>query len=639
MNNRYGEQVFQHSSEAMLVIAPYRNAIVSTNIAVTHLLGYSQQALQSLTPVQLFSQAQAILTVFTQEVLHKGQAWSHDIQAVTACGEQIKVDMTASYFCEGEQPDSEVLISIILRDHQEIAHHYELTEANQVHRSGLAKWKTINHVFQEIERQNQLILGAAGEGIYGVNVDGETTFANPAAERMLGWRAEELAGRNIHNLIHHSHEDGSRYTVKACPIYAAFHDGEIHHVDNEVFWRKDGSAFPVEYTSTPITDNGRLVGAVVVFRDVSDRRQAEMQLRQALNQVETLKARLEMENAYLQEEIREEYSYKEIVGKSAAINTIIRQIELVAKTDANVLISGESGTGKELIARAIHDGSTRRDRPLIRVNCASIPRDLFESEFFGHVKGAFTGAIKDRAGRFELADGGTLFLDEVGEIPPELQSKLLRVLQEQQFERVGDNQTRHVDVRIIAATNRDLKQAVMDNDFREDLYFRLNVFPIVSPALRERLEDVPLLASHFLSRACQQFNKPGLSITVADMQRLQSYAWPGNIRELINVVERGVILSNQTKINIDLPEIALDLQNIITKDLTSDTCASNVLTDGERYKRDRENIINALKQSQGKVFGKGGAAELLAVKPTTLASRIKRLRIRKSDYYPPMSAP
>jgi len=265
------------------------------------------------------------------------------------------------------------------------------------------------------------------------------------------------------------------------------------------------------------------------------------------------------------------------------------------------------------------------------VNCASIPRDLFESEFFGHVKGAFTGALKDRAGRFELADGGTLFLDEVGEIPPELQSKLLRVLQEQQFERVGDVHTRHVDVRIIAATNRDLKKEVEKNHFREDLYFRLNVFPIVSPALRERAEDVPLLASHFLARACQKFNKPGLSITRSDMQRLQTYPWPGNIRELINVVERGVILSQQQRISIDLPEVKpAPTHSILPGGLAQK--ADTLLTDAERYMRDRNNIIRALRETRGKIFGKDGAAELLRVKPTTLASRIKRLRINRMDY-------
>ena len=631
----YGELIFKHNSEAMLVLAPYQNQIIAANPASCNLLGYTQSALLLLTPEQLLGKDMPRLIVFTQEILDKGTAWSREITALNSSGKQIKLELSASFFiCDNmvdastnkEQP----LISLLLRDSEKTAHHYEMSEANSVHRAGLKSWKTIKNVFQEIERENQLILGAAGEGIYGVNAEGETTFVNPAAERMLGWNADELSGKNIHNTVHHSHEDGSHYAGKLCPIFAAFRDGEIHHVDNEVFWRKDGTSFPVEYTSTPITENGMVVGAVVVFRDVSERRLAESNLRNALSQVEALKARLEMENAYLQEEIREEHYYKEIVGKSSAINNIINQIELVAETDANVLISGESGTGKELIARAIHDSSLRRNRPLIRVNCASIPRDLFESEFFGHVKGAFTGAVKDRAGRFELADGGTLFLDEVGEIPPELQGKLLRVLQEQQFERVGDSQTRNVDVRIIAATNRDLKQEVDNNNFREDLYFRLNVFPIISPPLRQRTEDVPLLASHFLSRACQQFKKPDLSITISDMQQLQNYPWPGNIRELVNVIERGVISSNQERIRIDLPDIKLNNISAITATLKTQ---AELLTDVDRNNRDRSNIIQALKVTKGKVFGKNGAAELLNIKPTTLASRIKRMKIDKIEYY------
>jgi len=631
----YGELIFKHNSEAMLVLAPYQNQIIAANPASCNLLGYTQSALLLLTPEQLLGKDMPRLIVFTQEILDKGTAWSREITALNSSGKQIKLELSASFFiCDNmvdastnkEQP----LISLLLRDSEKTAHHYEMSEANSVHRAGLKSWKTIKNVFQEIERENQLILGAAGEGIYGVNAEGETTFVNPAAERMLGWNADELSGKNIHNTVHHSHEDGSHYAGKLCPIFAAFRDGEIHHVDNEVFWRKDGTSFPVEYTSTPITENGMVVGAVVVFRDVSERRLAESNLRNALSQVEALKARLEMENAYLQEEIREEHYYKEIVGKSSAINNIINQIELVAETDANVLISGESGTGKELIARAIHDSSLRRNRPLIRVNCASIPRDLFESEFFGHVKGAFTGAVKDRAGRFELADGGTLFLDEVGEIPPELQGKLLRVLQEQQFERVGDSQTRNVDVRIIAATNRDLKQEVDNNNFREDLYFRLNVFPIISPPLRQRTEDVPLLASHFLSRACQQFKKPDLSITISDMQQLQNYPWPGNIRELVNVIERGVISSNQERIRIDLPDIKLNNISAITTTLKTQ---DELLTDVDRNNRDRSNIIQALKVTKGKVFGKNGAAELLNIKPTTLASRIKRMKIDKIEYY------
>ena len=259
----------------------------------------------------------------------------------------------------------------------------------------------------------------------------------------------------------------------------------MHQVDHEVFWRSDGTSFPVAYTSTPIRDRGRLLGAVIVFRDISQRREDEARLKSALAEVDSLRERLELENAYLKEEIRAERHHQGIIGHSPAIAATLRQVDLVAGTDATVLITGESGTGKELIARAIHEASRRSDRPMIRVNCAAIPHALFESEFFGHAKGSFTGALRDRVGRFELADGGTLFLDEVGEIPLELQGKLLRVLQERSFERIGEARTRAVDVRVVAATNRDLRAEVRAGRFREDLYFRLNVFPIEARPLRE----------------------------------------------------------------------------------------------------------------------------------------------------------
>jgi formate hydrogenlyase transcriptional activator len=469
------------------------------------------------------------------------------------------------------------------------------------------------------EAMNQLILCAAGEGIYGVNADGKTTFVNPAAERMLGWTAEELVGRDMHSIVHHTRPDGSHYPDHACPIYAAFRDGAVHQIDSEVFWRKDGTSFWVEYTSTPIHDRGAVVGAVIVFRDVTQRREADEKLRAAREEVDRLRERLELENAYLQQEIRIEGNHHGIVGRSAAIQKILRQVELVAPTDATVLISGESGTGKELIARAIHDASKRSRRPLIRINCATIPHELFESEFFGSVKGAIAGTMRDGVGRFELADGGTLFLDEVGETPIELQGKLLRVLEENHFERVGDERTRTVDVRVIAATSRDLKQEVRRGRFREDLYFRLEVFPIESAPLRERRDDIPLLAAHFVAGERRKL-KRDLRLTEGDVRRLMQYDWPGNVRELENVIERAALLARHARLRIDFPHVKHAAA-------TSQTSTGRLLTDDERRERDRANILAALESCGGKVFGRGGAAELLDVKPTTLASRIKALGI------------
>ena len=351
--------------------------------------------------------------------------------------------------------------------------------------------------------------------------------------------------------------------------------------------------------------------------------------------MESLKRRLELENQYLQEEIKAEVNHRNIVGNSPAVAKLVQQIAMVAPTSANVLISGESGTGKELIARAIHAGSSRSDRPLIRVNCAAIPRDLFESEFFGHVKGAFTGAVQDRPGRFELAHGGTLFLDEVGEIPLELQSKLLRVLQDQQFERVGDNRTREVDVRVIAATNRELKEMIDAGQFREDLYFRLNVFPIDSVPLRKRIEDVPLLARHFLHRACLKFNKPGVRIPPAQLEVLARYPWPGNIRELENVIERQVIVTQDQRLSFDdlllaEPPSRHTTFNIPAQDHSA--LPDHPLTEQALCHQQRCNALKALKAAKGKVSGAGGAAELLGMKPTTLTSRLQKWGVDPRQY-------
>jgi PAS domain S-box-containing protein len=492
----------------------------------------------------------------------------------------------------------------------------------------------IHQVFQQFEQQNQLILNAVGEGIYGVDAEGRTTFVNPAAERILGWKAEQLIGKNIHLNIHHSHTDGSDYCVQDCPIFAAFRDGTVRRVDDEVFWNRDGHPVPVEYTSTPIFDQGKRVGAVVIFRDVSERKNTEAklhstmeELRRALDEVEQLKHKLELENAYLQQEISEGFSSHHIIGNSPAVQQINYQIQLVAPTVATVLITGESGTGKELIARAIHRASQRNQRPLIRVNCAAIPAELFESEFFGHVRGAFSGAVSARMGRFEVADGGTLFLDEVGELPLSLQGKLLRVLQDGEFERVGESTTRKVDVRVITATNRDLKKLVDQGLFREDLYFRLNVFPLRSAPLRERLGDIPLLVSHFLKATCQRFHKPELKISLAHIQRLQDYQWPGNIRELENRIERQVILSQGDKLVLDdLP------QSEKTTRIESKTPHES-LTEQDCRQVQYQATCDALARCNGKVYGVDGAAQRLGVKPTTLSSRLKKLGINRQKFF------
>ena len=319
----------------------------------------------------------------------------------------------------------------------------------------------------------------------------------------------------------------------------------------------------------------------------------------------------------------------EIVGSSAALRQVLGEIELVAPSDATVLILGETGTGKELIARAVHQHSRRRDKPLVRVNCTSIPKELFESEFFGHAKGAFTGAIKDRAGRFELAAGGTLFLDEVGEIPLELQSKLLRVLQEKCYERVGEDRTRQADVRIIAATNRDLKKEVATGRFREDLYYRLNVFPLKIAPLRKRKEDIPVLATHFVELLIKELGCPNPKLTRAGIETLQSYDWPGNIRELRNVIERAVIFARGGTLEFDLLVDGSSVNLSCHEAQDGDSPAPEYLTESEMRRRERENLLAVLQKAGWRIKGIDGAAELLGVKATTLVARVRKMGFKR----------
>src|SRR5260221_587257 len=317
------------------------------------------------------------------------------------------------------------------------------------------------------------------------------------------------------------------------------------------------------------------------------------------------------------------------IGQSRAWRQIIRQIEMVAPTDATVLVLGETGTGKELIAQELHRRGRRKDKPLVRVNCASIPKELYESEFFGHARGAFTSAVRDRIGRFEAAAGGTLFLDEIGEIPLELQSKLLRVLQEKCYERVGEERTRRADVRIVAATNRDLKKEIVAGRFREDLYYRLNVFPIKVAALRDRKEDIPLLTAHFIELSVKELGCPRPRLTRAGIEILRNYEWPGNIRELRNVIERAAIFAQGGALEFDLP-VSGSPVNVTSFGSEHDAeVESEFLTDAEIRRRERENLFVVLQRTGWKIKGVDGAAELLGLKPTTLISRIEKMGLKR----------
>ena len=479
-----------------------------------------------------------------------------------------------------------------------------------------------------LQTQHQFILDAAGEGIYGLNCDGNITFSNAAATDILGWKIEDVHGQSAHEVHHHSHSDGSKYPRIECPIYAALNDGEIHRVEHEVFWHINGSAVPVEYISTPIKQDGKLNGAVVIFRDISERKEIERQREVAYGEIKDLKEQLEQERDYLREEINVTVSFGEIIGESQALKRTLAQIEAVARTPVNVLILGESGVGKEMIARAIHTKSDRLDKPLVKVNCASIPKDLFESEFFGHVRGSFTGAHQDRVGRLQLADGGTLFLDEVGEIPMSQQGKLLRALQEGEFERVGEDRTSKVDVRVVAATNRDLMAEIKAGRFREDLYYRLSVFPVAVPPLRDRMDDVPLLAVHFLEQICRELGREPLRMTQQQMSVLKLQKWRGNIRELKNVIERAVISSAGDRLRLDLavPYTSMEDHPPVAPSATD---LSEFLTITEFKQLEKANLTSALRHAGWKVWGPAGAADLLGIKPSTLAYQMKMLGIVK----------
>lgn len=337
------------------------------------------------------------------------------------------------------------------------------------------------------------------------------------------------------------------------------------------------------------------------------------QLQQALNEIQRLQEQLHAENIYLREEIRQEHNFAEIIGHSQGIRSLLAKVTQVAATDTTVLITGETGTGKELIARAIHQASSRQDRPLVKVNCAALPAQLIESELFGHEKGAFTGATTKQIGRFELADGGTLFLDEIGELPQELQAKLLRVLQDGQFERIGNPRTITVDVRVIAATNRNLPEEIQHGRFRQDLFYRLNVYPLVVPPLRDHPDDIPLLVQCFVQKFNKKLGKQVTTIPQSALLALQHYVWPGNIRELENVVERAMITTTDTVLRVELPEHL--------------TMPSETLPTLEEH--EREYIGRILKSTHGRIHGPQGAAMILGINPWTLRSRMEKLGIKK----------
>jgi PAS domain S-box-containing protein len=487
-------------------------------------------------------------------------------------------------------------------------------------------------------------------GVVFWTVEGTIIEANDAFLRIVNYSREDLAtGRVRWTDLAEQHERDQQAITELRT------SGAIQPYEKE-FIRQDGSRLPVLLGAT-MFEGGTEEGVAFVL-DLSEQKRAEAEirtlkdrlyqeneaLREAYREVSELKEKLAQEKLYLEEEIRGDFNFGQIVGSSAALNNVLRLVETVAPSDSTVLLTGETGTGKELIARAIHDHSQRKDRTLVKINCAAIPGGLLESELFGHEKGAFTGAIARKIGRLELADQGTLFLDEVGDIPLELQPKLLRALQEREFERLGSTRTLKVNVRLIAATNRDLERMVTAREFRSDLFYRLNVFPIRIPPLRERKDDIPQLVSYFVEKFAKQMQKKIDTIPAHVMKVLQAWEWPGNIRELENLVERAVILTRGWsleaplgelhKINVDRDESRSKEHERIARIVRETINALRATTNGEQKetKRERDAIVRALTESKGRVGGAAGAAARLGLKRTTLLARIKKLCIDPQDY-------
>lgn len=467
--------------------------------------------------------------------------------------------------------------------------------------------KRAEQALRKSEERLASVLASAMDAIITLDSEQRITLFNPAAEKVFRCQAAQVIGQPFEPFL--SKRFGNLlkgYCLAVQP--AMINSQQLWAPEGLTARRQDGEEFPVEATLSPLEIEGRQF-FTVILRDVTERWQSE----------ETLK-QLQLENVYLQEEIKTRQTPDHIVGDSSAMREVFVYAEQVAGTDSTVLLTGETGTGKSVIARAIHDSSDRRDKLFVNVNCAALPGELVESELFGHEKGAFTGAIAQRKGRFELADGGTLFLDEVGELTASAQAKLLRVLQDQEFERVGGTQTLKVNVRLVAATNRDLAKMVKEGGFRADLYYRLNVFPIRLPSLRERSTDILLLARFFLDKFARKMGKVIRDLSPRACERLLGYSWPGNIRELQNVIERAAILARGSLLEID-NALELRLEDQEPKNTPDQLIPFEDM--------ERAYILKVLERTRWVIEGEQGAAAILDLNPSTLRSRMQKLNIRK----------
>jgi chemotaxis protein methyltransferase CheR len=496
-----------------------------------------------------------------------------------------------------------------------------------------AKKLAVNHL-RKSEKRYHTVYTIAPLAFVTWDLECKVTDWNDQAEALFGWSRDEVLGRSFFDfLVPDSEQTKVEEVVKQLlagklPSYGVNQNltksGAIVLCEwnNAMLYDAEGNVAEVISLALDITEKKRIEDALRKTNtdlelEVSQRMQTEKELRKALKEIEGLKEQLQADYTYLREEIKLEHNFNEIIGKSNALKYVLFKIEQIANIDTTVLVLGETGTGKELVARAIHNMSPRKNRPLVKVDCATLPSSLIESELFGHEKGSFTGSQERTIGRFELANGSTIFLDEIGELPLELQSKLLRVIQDGEFERIGSSTPIKVDVRIIAATNRNLEAEIGKGNFRQDLWYRLNVFPITVPPLRQRAEDIPLLVNAFVNRFSKKIGKIIEKVAQDDMKILQSYPWPGNVRELQNVVERAVI-------NTQGPVLCIADKLEVSRDEES-------ATNRKRHLKviEQDCILNVLEETKWKIEGKDGAAAILGLNPSTLRSRMKNLGIRR----------
>jgi len=579
------EQLFEFSPDA-IVVTDSEGRITNANAQVQRAFGYTREELvgqpvETLIPERFRGVHPNHRQAYNAQPSVRPMGVGLELYGLRKDGTEFPVDIMLSPI---ETAEGRVTFSVI-RD--------------------ISERKRMEEALRQSEQQLRALFEFSPDAIIASDQEGQITQANARVESFFGYTRAELLGQSIDVLVperfrrsHPAHRKDYSDQARVRPMGNGL----------ELYGRrKDGSEFPADIMLGPVeTAEGRMVLSVI--RDLTEKRQAEEALR-----------RSEQAKQYLEEELNTESRFEDIIGESVGLKRVLKHVETVAATDVTVLVLGETGTGKELIARAIHQLSSRNERTLVKLNCAAIPAGLLESELFGHEKGAFTGAISRKIGRLELANEGTLFLDEIGDLPLELQPKILRALQEKEFERLGSTQTIPVNVRLVAATNRDLTKMVADKEFRSDLYYRLKVFPITIPPLRERREDISLLVRYFVDKFARRMDRRIETIPDDVMRALTRWEWPGNIRELENFIERAVLLSKGPALRVPLGELEVLEESSPEGDSTLEAT-------------EREHILRVLREAKGKIAGPQGAAARLGLKRTTLNSKLKKLGIERNDY-------